>query len=200
MTTIVTRLFRDAETAHGVAAALRGVGVPAGDIEVLAGADATAARMEAARVNPASAAAYAARCAEGPALVVVRAGFQPIGCAAKAMQLMDSRQPVPSGVANENEYIRESPRSELFARLSILADHALMFGRDGGRTRGTMSEAFRIPILSNRVPNPGLVSGFMSTRIVPMALLSQRKNIASAIPGGKLMTDGVMPAVSRRLR
>lgn len=197
MTTIVTRLYRDAATAEALAAAMAGVGIPAGDIEVIAGAENAQARMEAARVNPASAALYAPHVEGGAALVVVRAGFQPIGAAATAIRMMDSRQPMNAGVENENEYIRTEPKQELFAGLSILDDHRLIFGKDKGKRRGLVSAAFNIPLLSKRKNRSSVFPGGRHFTTWMSPLLSQKRGTLSTLEGGGQMTRRFFPTVSR---
>ena len=197
MTTIVTRLYRDAATAEAMASALAAKGIPAGDIDVIAGEEGAAARMEAARVNPASAAIYAAHMGSGEALVVVRADFQPIGAAATAMAMMESRQPINVGVANENEYVRNEPKRELFVGLSILEDHRLIFGPDTGRRRGTISGAFNLPLLSKRkerrsvIPGGGYFTAWMSP------LISRKRDTLSTLEGGGQLTKRIFPTVTR---
>lgn len=197
MTTIVTRLFRDAGTAEAVASALVAKGIPAGDVDVIAGEADAAARMEAARVNPASAAIYAAHTGSGAALVVVRADFQPIGAAATAMEMMDSRQPMNVGVANENEYVRNEPKKELFVGHSVMTDHRLMFGPDKGRRRGTISGAFNLPLISKhkdrRSVFPG--GGYFTAWMGP--LLSRKRDTISTLEGDKQVTRWMFPTVSR---
>ncbi len=197
MTTIVTRLYRDMATAEALAAAMAGVGIPAGDIEVIAGAENAAARMEAARVNPASAALYAQHMESGAALVVVRAGFQPIGAAATAIKMMDSRQPMNAGVANENEYIRTEPKRDLFVGLSVMMDHPLMFGKDKGRRRGLISTAFNIPLLSKRKNRNSVFPGGRHFTTWMSPLLSQKRGTLSTLDGGGQMTRRFFPTVSR---
>ena len=123
MTTVITRLYEDMATARSAADALLNNGHDAGTVDIIAGAEGAEDRMKAARVNPDAAALYAPAVADGKALVVVRAPFAPIGTARNAMKVVDRFASIKVGVADEDEYIRETP--SIAAHGSIMADHPL---------------------------------------------------------------------------
>jgi hypothetical protein len=156
MTTIITRLYPDEATAQAVAGQLTSAGHAARTIDVItAGAD-LHGRLAAARVPDASAAAYAGGISAGNALLVVRAPFNPIGAANHAMSVVDRAASIDAGVVNENAYVREQVRSDLF--LSVLTDHPLFFTPDmGARKRGPVSEAFGMRLLSRNVTKTSAV-------------------------------------------
>ncbi|MEM7744943.1 MAG: hypothetical protein AAF409_14645 [Pseudomonadota bacterium] len=104
MTTIISRLYKDQKTADAVAAGLAHEEFPAGTYDVIAAGDDTEARITAAGVAPASAAAYASNVDAGNALVVCRAPFTPFGAARVAMTVMDGKETLDAGVENENAY------------------------------------------------------------------------------------------------
>ncbi len=108
MTTIISRLYKDQKTADAVAAGLAHEEFPAGTYDVIAAGDDTEARITAAGVASASAAAYAPNVDAGNALVVCRAPFTPFGAARVAMQVMDGKETLDAGVENENAYQGET--------------------------------------------------------------------------------------------
>jgi len=203
MTTIVSRLYASKAKAQAVADALRAEGFPASIVDVIeAGAGDTAAAIRAARVPAASAATYAAQMsAGGKALVVCRAPFNPIGAARRAMQIVDSHDPLRSGIADEDAYVAEEIRTDYM--LSVLTDHPRFFSMDiipgSDLVRGPISNAFGIPLLSRRKRDSAMRGGgFMSTKFLPFPLLTRGRRTTSAIAGGALITQGLMPTVARR--
>jgi hypothetical protein len=190
MTTIITRLYADVATARGVAHALTAQGHAAETIDVIArdGAGDMADRMRAARVSPATAAAYAGAMGAGQALVVVRAPFAPMGAARNAMKVMDRTGSIKVGLATENEYIREEP--DLVRAGSILADHPLVMSNPHrslphGHILGSN------PISAPRERRSAIAGGrHMSRMFWPMRLVSAHaKEGTSAIRGGWMFSS-----------
>ena len=185
MTTLITRLYADAETAQSVAAALVGGGIDAASITVLGTADASA--MMAARVSAASAAVYAAAMTPGQALVVVEVGFNPVGAARKAMKIVGRTPSVACCLQDEDAYIAEfadpsfanhvlpgAPlmMSNCFARLP----HGHIFGTN--------------PVIHSRERTSAMRGGgYMSRVFWPMKLVSTPKTRTSAMSGGMLMSS-----------
>lgn len=204
MTTIVSRLYASKSKAQAVADALHAEGFPAAIVDVIeAGAGDTAAAIRAARVPAASAAIYAGQMsAGGKALVVCRAPFNPIGAARLAMQIVDAHDPLRSGVADENAYVSEAARSDLY--LSVLTDHPRFFSMDmipgADLARGLISNAFGIPLLSRgrRADLAMRGGGYMSTKFLPFPLLTRGRRANSAIAGGRLITEGLWRTVAHK--
>jgi hypothetical protein len=108
--------------------------------------------------------------------VVVRAPFNPVGAARSAIDIVDATPSVGVGLANENHYIRQKARSELF--LSVLTDHPLMFASDGreGRDRGLISDALGMRLLSSSRTKTSAMG--KARRIMTGALSSKTKTSA----------------------
>lgn len=123
MTTIVTRLFADANTAEQAVEALKGQNHPDANIDLIQAGPAAEAAMTDARVPRASAALYAAAMPEAGALVVCRAPFFPAGAARNAMSTIGAYEAIDAGVANENVHIAEEPNMELYADISVDRTH-----------------------------------------------------------------------------
>lgn len=187
MTTVITRLYEDMATAQSAADALLNNGHDAGTVDIIAGAEGAEDRMKAARVNPDAAALYAPAVADGKALVVVRAPFAPIGTARNAMKVVDRFASIKVGVADEDEYIRETP--SIAAHGSIMADHPLLMSNKHRRL-GHGHIMGSNPIKPSRPRTSAIKGGaFMSTKFWPMRLVSaSSKQGTSAIRGGWLIS------------
>jgi hypothetical protein len=202
MTTIITRLYDSAETAHAAATALTDLGVPASLIDVEGEGAGAAAKIADARVSKGSAGALAAQLKGGRTLVVVRAPFSPIGMARTALEVTDSFHPIAVAGVKSSEYVREKPKGDLF--LSILRDHPRFLSSDmnpgQNRKRGTISSAFGMRTLSKHKERTSAISGgaFMSTKFLPFPLLSRSKTRASAGPGRTISSMLGLATVSRR--
>jgi hypothetical protein len=185
MTTIVTRLYPDAKTADDAVGTLKKLGLTDRHIDVVgAGADA-ADKLKAARVAPASAAAYAAHLEGDRKVVIARAPFTPIGIALKTIKAMNRFASIDAGIGNENVYLRE------------VADPSLFNSVDGNHGH----------IFSNFEPGYSSKIGFISERW-GFAMLAKRMNTGSptiiskpreksVYPGGKHFT-GTLDTLIRR--
>lgn len=202
MTTIITRLYSDIAAAQAAVHDLMGRGHSDEYINIISrdGDGSVGDRMRAARVNARSAASYAPHVANGAALVVVQAPFNPVGAARHAIRVLDRHPSLNAGVENENEYIREQPRVEV--RGNIMSDHPRFMSHDmAARSRGTASSAFGLRTLSAPKTKTSAMhgGGFMSTRLLPFPLLSRSKEKSSAIHGGWTLSGMLgIPTISRR--
>jgi hypothetical protein len=149
MTTVITRLYADRQTAEGVAHRLTGAGLSAETIDIFDNRTGGVRELRVAKLGPANARAHHQALAQGGALLVVRAPFNPIG-AARAIKDMVAEVPsiaVPGGIPNE--YVREQAGH---AYLHILKDHPKFFSQDleflDSRARGLVSHAFGFRTLS----------------------------------------------------
>ena len=158
MTTIISRLYDDAETAGAVRAALLARGHAPGTLDVLDSADGPppAAAIAAAGVGWRSAQAYAAAMAAagGGALLVVRAPFVPFGRALDAIRTADAHGPRLVPGATPDQHVPDSPDPRIFH--PAIAAHARWLSRDMPpdcpRRRGLVSAAFGVPLLWTRRP------------------------------------------------
>lgn len=185
MTTIITRLYADDATAQSVVAALVNGGLDADSIQVIKAADPAA--MIAARIDPAAAAAYAAAMTGGQALVVVEAGFNPVGAARKAMKIVDRTPAIKCGVADENAYVVELP-DPAFANRVMAGAPLLMTNRFARLSHGHIFGSN--PVMASPTKTSAMRGGaYMSKMFWPMKLVSESKTKTSAIHGGKLMSS-----------
>lgn len=123
MTTVVSRLFADETTAEQAVTALKLQRHPDENIDKISAGNAAIDEMVAARVPVESAEAYNAAMSGGKTLVVCRAPFFPAGAARNAIDTMDLFDTVDAGVENENYYIREEPKMDLYTDISVDRTH-----------------------------------------------------------------------------
>ncbi|NOD91926.1 hypothetical protein GS636_03905 [Ruegeria sp. HKCCD4884] len=195
MTTVISRIYADETTAEGVRTALREAGHPDANIDVFKGAArGLAGKIHAARVAKDTAAVYAKMLKEdGATLIVMRAPFTPFGAARNAMKIMDSVQSVPAKVETETQYVRDEPDMDLFIGQKILRDHPRFLTPDmnpyANANRGLVSRAMHWKLLTKHRTKRSAMSGtrFMSQRILPFKLLSNKPRKISVISGGKRM-------------
>ena len=206
MTTVITRLYAKASTAKSVSSALRGEGISPSWTDVIAAGEGAQAKMEAAKVRPEAAAAYAAAMTDDSALVVVRAPTIPFGTALKAMKVMNGQPAVDAGVEKEDYLIRSMPRKRTRSELSIMAHHPRFFGDDVvapqyKRRRRSFSERFGWPLLSDRVPRNRVWKdgGLVTEKYFPM--LSQRQSDSAVGKSGLFLSPRIgMSTISHRRR
>ena len=180
MTTIISRLYEDANTADAVAAELEAAGFPAANYDVIrqTGEESVLERLEEAQVDDASAQAYAQHMTSDRALVVVRAGFNPFGAALKAMQICNGHSAVDAGAPNPDRYVRVEPPRE--ARLKVIRGGRLFLTQEydpKARKRGFFSANFGFPMLKPRKPSNSIIRGGrpMSSGFYPWGLLVRQE-------------------------
>lgn len=185
MTTIITRLYADKATAETVAAALVSGGLTGNSITVIGDADAAA--MKAARVPAASAGKYAAAMTGTQALLVVEAGFNPVGAARKAIKIVGRTASIPCGIYDEDAYISESVDPS-YAE-SVIKGGGLMLTNEYARLPQGLILS-KNPISRNR-PKSAVMRGgaYMSKSFWPMKLVATPATKRSAIAGGKLISS-----------
>ncbi len=183
MTTIITRLYADHATAQSVVAALVAKGIDEDSIQVIGSADA----LKATRVDTTVAAAYAAAMTGGQALLVVEAGFNPVGAARKAIQVVGRTPSINVGLVSEDNYLQEvidpayanstmKGNPLLLTNSYVRLPHGHIFGSD--------------PIIHGKTKTSAIRGGaYMSKMFWPMKLVSTGRNASSAIRGGKLMSS-----------
>jgi hypothetical protein len=194
MTTIITRLYPDAATVQAVVTALLGYGHDQDTIDVIVrdGASDLMDRMRAARVSPDAAATYTKHMVgNNNALLVVRAGFNPVGAARNAMKVTGKFQSLDVGLDDENQYVRED--ADMARSSSVLAGNPLVMSNPH-RTPSHAHILGSNPISAPRERRSAIAGGaYMSTKFWPMRLVSANaKEGTSAIRGGKLMLTSLI--------
>jgi hypothetical protein len=167
MTTIVTRLFADAEKANAAAAALRKGGFSKQSVSVISGhpADAARAAISAAGVYAAGAAVYAAEVAAGKALVVCHA---PFAKSLFAQEIMDEFDPVAANVKHTAVYVPAPNPPSKWAKspaLPTLLNTDYLVLSDGLFPPAVIRSGPSNSILSKYRPKAGLVSGTISEKL-----------------------------------
>lgn len=203
MTTIVSRLYADAPAANAAVADLRAAGLAASLYDVIGrdGAGSAAARMKAARVGAASAAAYGERIERGNVLLVVRAPLTPFGFARTVMDIVDRHESIRVPGAVPDEYIREEIGSRYY--ISVLTDHPRFFTQDitpGSLIRrGPVTAAWGMPMLKRYKTRFSAMTGtrHMSRFFWPQRLVSPNRHKNRVLRNWKLTEILGLPTVSR---
>ncbi|MCU0903822.1 MAG: hypothetical protein MUE83_08095 [Tabrizicola sp.] len=188
MTTIITRLYPDLATARSVAAMLEDRGHDAANIDIITkdGDGTVEARMKAARVLAASAAAYAPGLAKGRALLVMRAPFAPIGTARDAIRAVNRTGALDVGLADEDVYLREQPQVEISGKVQR---GTVFYMSNPHRRHGHGHILGSNPLLPSKEKTSAIRGGaHMSKMFWPMKLVSTGRQANSAISGGFLFS------------
>ncbi len=189
MTTIITRLYSDAAEASAVVAALVAGGHDKDDIRIIDGAAKAeaASAMKAARVSDAAAAAYGRAMTPGQALLVVEAGFNPVGAARQAIKIVNRHPSINAGLDDEDGFIREYPT--MAPGGSVLRGAPLLMSNPFSRaSHGRIFGAN--PVTSSKPRTSAMKGGgFMSKMFWPMKLVSTNRTRTSASPGGMLIFE-----------
>jgi hypothetical protein len=102
MTTVISRVYKDASAAKKVTAALAEAGFPEPTYEVITAGDGAAEAMAAARVPEGDVEAYAAALTGKAAMLVIRAPFMPLGAARKAIELANAVESLTVDVKSQD--------------------------------------------------------------------------------------------------
>ncbi|WP_299191549.1 hypothetical protein [uncultured Litoreibacter sp.] len=204
MTTVISRLYADAKTANAAVADLKKAGYKDDMLDVIKPGPSVKDAMEQARVGSAAIETYASHLTGSNTLVVVRAPLMPPGAAYVAMDCVDAHPSVNAGVANQNEYIRESFDRSRFGK--SVGNHRHIIGQDltpGYSERyGLVTQAFGLKHLKPHRTKRSAIEGggFKSRMFWPMPLLKKKDGSSSAISGGAHMSKFFwpMPLISRR--
>jgi hypothetical protein len=198
MTTIVSRLYANAEKANAVRDALHKAGARKGTVSVVTGGKGVdvAKAMSAAGVGGPANEGYAAHVAKGAALVVCQAPWKRSYAAA---DVMDAHDPLPSPVKNDAVYVPaqepasvyrdRTPPVNLLTGLTVFSDG--LFPRAVIRNHRPNNS-----ILSGYRPKAGLVSGTISERL-GIALLSRKRERSSGMMSGTISGKVGVPTLSR---
>lgn len=185
MTTIITRLYQDEQTANDVASALLGAHFRKSMMDVISPSGDAHAEMVEAQVPKAVQEACAEGLQAGHCLLVVRA---PFGAAEKAGIIVDQTESIDSDGANRNIYVRTDVSAHY--RNSILTDHP-RFMSSGmypslRRGRSMIAMLFGKPLLRKRVNlDSTLYRGTKYWANFPLPHLSRKpRNINNSIYRG----------------
>ena len=193
MTTIITRAYKDLDTAKAVMDKLRAEGHPDRDMDLVAKGDGDlAAKLKAAKVPEGAVAAYAKAADGGKPVVVARAEITPFGAAARAKSVADSFNPVPVAGAEGDHYIATVPIAG--ASASIRSDHGLIWTTKEeieGRRGYFFSSNFGWRLLSERKPSESIVYKGTKFNAMGSGHLSERKPAEGTVyKGTKHFTAG----------
>ena len=200
MTTVITRLYADAATAERIAEQLRWQGFPSSALRVISGKGThtrtAKERLLDVHVPDGAADTYAKKVEGGNAVLVVLATYRPLGAARIAREALANSATIPSGVKDEETYVKETPKTEA---PKILKEHPLfltMKRHPGDYRPGTVSSEIGIPLLSPRRPkSDSVMSGgrYMSKSFWPMPLVSSRKPSGGVMKGGRHVSRAFWP-------
>ncbi|MBW4710219.1 hypothetical protein KX928_20725 [Roseobacter sp. YSTF-M11] len=208
MTTVITRLFEDEETARYVAEKIVFLGVPGRAVSVItkdsaADADALKSKMTRAQVHESAIDTYAKHVQQGKALVAVRATYKPLMAATKVRESMAKRDTVDVGDVVDDYYMADGPEPTP----SVLKEHPhfLTVRIDKTGYEGApISRGLGIRLLSARKKRDSAIrgGGFKSRVFWPMPLLSTKPRKSSVISGGRFVSQSFwpMPLLSRKPR
>ena len=226
MTTLISRLYADAETARQVRRALLDKRLPSYAVRIVAHDAGTKAALQARLKDEYLASdaveAYADRIHKGSAAVIVRATYEPLNVARITRQVLGATQTVDAGGVTEEIFVKGIPDHAP----SVLKDHPHLLTRkkDPNRTNFYMAD-WPIPLISRRKPSDAMMiprHGRMANLFLPLLsdrkpsdkfifprharmasfpikLISRRKPItASIFPRHMRMANFILPLLSRR--
>jgi hypothetical protein len=160
-------------------------------------ADGLADTLIAANVLPETAQAYQTRMAKGGAVILVRAGYKPLGVSKITREVVSEMGAADLGDLNEAVFYKDERKRSL----SILTEHPFMLTRLKDRKDKTYHMAdWPIPLISKRKPYDEMViprHGRMAN--FPIPLISKRKPYTGSIfPRHARMANFPIPLISRR--
>lgn len=193
MTTVISRLFPDAETAQDAVGRLIGKGVPKRQCSVF-GAGTDASVLEAAMVHPDATSAYTSAMQAGQTLVVVRTTYKPLGAARLTREMLADHGGVETGGITEDHFVAGTGART--RNNSILEDHPLLLTSPYEMAvRGPITGAAGVNMLRPHKAKRSAMSGgrFMSRAFWPMKLVSQKHRSSSVMHGGRYMSKMFWP-------
>ena len=198
MTQVITRYFDSAAQAQAVKDELvRHHGLSRTIVNVYNSADGLADALSGADVDPDTAKAYEKRVSDRGAVLMVRAGYKPLGVARITREVTADMGAIALPDATEEVYVKEDQRLSL----SVLADHPLMLTRrhDPNSTKYHMAD-WPIRLISRRKP----MDAFAFPRHARMAkfpvplILRRTPYTGSIFPRHARMANFPIPLISRR--
>ena len=149
MTTVITRSFDTASRARSVERELRTARFPGNTVQVFVHSNGLVDALTAAHVEPATAAAYEHRVANGGAVVLVAVDHTPLGAAQTAREVMARMGAENLGNLPEEIFVRNKPAR----KTSVLTGHPrfLLRDKDPVKTNYFMAD-WPIPLTVRRKP------------------------------------------------
>lgn len=198
MTKIITRYFESVSTAREVKHELvQRQRFSVRILDVYREADGLADKLIKQHVDPATAAAYQDRMQSGGAVILVRAGYKPLGVAKIAREVMADMGAAEMGGLSEETFVRDVPNMTL----SVMTDHPrfLSRDRDPDSTNFHMAD-WPFPLISRAKPFTGsLIRPHARMADWPIPLLSDRKPYTGSIfSRHKRMASFPIPLLSDR--
>ena len=198
MTNLITRYFESAERAYKVRHELvNRRNLPGKIVRLFENPEDLATVLTDARVNAKTAKAYQDRVAKGGAVLMVMAGYKPLGVAKITRQVTaDMGAESLAGYVQE-VYIKEPPKKPS----SVLRDHPLMFSREKDPYEQNAHMAnWPIPLISRRKPSTASIfPPHARMASFPVPLISRRKPFTGSIIGRHArMADVFLPLTSKR--
>jgi hypothetical protein len=198
MTKVITRYFESADQAQNARYELVQINRLSNRIvETFENADGLVAALTAQHVTEKTARAYHARMVDGGAVMVVHAGFKPLGVAKIVRQVTAKMGAVDLGKLVEEVDVKDAPK----LGVSILEGHPriLSVTRDPSSTNYHMAN-WPIPLISRRKPGANsLTSHNFHFTALFFPLLDRRKPFTASIfaPHAR-MANFPIPLISRR--
>ena len=180
MTIVITRYFESADQADAVKdELLYRKRFPRRIMNVYTKAESLAGYVRSGWIAEDTANAYAERLAQGGAVMVVEAGYRPLGVAKITRQVTAAMGAADMGGLGEEMRVKDSAAT----KLSVSNSHPLMLSRqiDGSRKHSYMAD-WPLPLISRRKPFRGSLIGrnaYMADK--PIQLLSDRKPYTETI-------------------
>ena len=198
MTKVITRFFDSAAQAHAVKdELLYRRWFPQTIVRVFDDATGLADVLTEADVDAETARAYQTRMARGGGVVMVRAGYKPLGVAQITRDVCAQMGAADLGSLSEETFVKDPP----YSGLSVLEDSPLFLTRRRDPTSTTYHMAdWPIPLISRRKPFTGSLiprNGHMANWPIP--LLSTRKPYTESILARQArMANWPIPLLSTR--
>ncbi|MCC1493183.1 PucR family transcriptional regulator [Cognatishimia sp. F0-27] len=197
MTKVITRYFESAERARSVEREMLREKFSRRIIHIYTDADTLVDTLVARRVDPATAEAYQRRVADGGAVLLVEAGYKPLGVAKTTRDLTAKMGAVPLGNLPEEVTVKDT-RSK---KISVLTDHRhfLLRERNPYNTNYHMAD-WPIPLISRRKPyRDMLIDPHARMAAWPLPLTFRRNPRDSfAFPRHARMANFILPLTIRR--
>ena len=188
MTTLYTRLYADEKTANAVRDRLYRAGFPRHVMRLISGRDGEgheglAQRISRARVPERAAAVYTESVASGNVLLVVEAGYKPLGARKIGKKVLAETDPLPANLESEDFKV---PKLRDHAP-SVMKEHPrfLTASPDPDHIGGPLSDQFGFNLISSHRRRNSVNKG---GHIFPFAMVTKGRNANSAMKGGSFIS------------
>ena len=198
MTIVITRYFDSVDQAHAIREEMiRQRRFPRSIVDLYTDANGLAAALAAEKVEGETANAYQARMAGGGAVLLVRAGYKPLGVAQITREMTAKMGAADLGDVSEEFYYKDPIRPAV----KVLEDHPLMMTMPGDPATSTYHMAeWPIPLISRRKPfTDSIFPRHARMADFPIPLIDRREPYTHSIfPRHARMADMFLPLISRR--